>query len=469
MCLVLRKLVGDIRFWIVLFAVLRLYGIANPPLEVSHSWRQTTVAMAARNFYEIDSNILFPRIDIGGDLTGITGMEFPLMNWLIYLFSLLFGFHDWFGRAINLLVTSLGCWYFFRLLKPRFGQQNAFCSTLILCTSLWFPFARKIMPDTFSLSLVLIGMFYGLDFLLHERRRLGSLLAYALLTMAGVLSKLPSGYILVVFLLPFFDADVILRRKVWFAVASACILLPVAWWYFVWVPYLVNQYGLWHFFMGEGLAQGFGEISHHLGRTLSRFYNDALKYIGFVIFVAGLVAAIVRRQCLMLLILALASLAFLVVMFSSGETFYKHDYYVIPFVPVMALFAGYAISLLKKQQWRLVLLTAIALENILNSHSQFIIRDNRQPVLALESTFDKFSDRSDLICVNSGQDPTVVYFTHRKGWVATNEQLLHDDFREALRQHGCRYILVMKKVFGDDVDLPLPVTYVSDDYTIYSL
>jgi len=221
MCLVLRKLVGDIRFWIVLFAVLRLYGIANPPLEVSHSWRQTTVAMAARNFYEIDSNILFPRIDIGGDLTGITGMEFPLMNWLIYLFSLLFGFHEWFGRAINLLVTSLGCWYFFGLLKPRFGQQNAFCST--------------------------------------------------------------------------------------------------------------------------------------------------------------------------------------------------------------------------------------------------------QPVLALESTFDKFSDRSDLICVNSGQDPTVVYFTHRKGWVATNEQLLHDDFREALRQHGCRYILVMKKVFGDDVDLPLPVTYVSDDYTIYSL
>ncbi len=135
----------------------------------------------------------------------------------------------------------------------------------------------------------------------------------------------------------------------------------------------------------------------------------------------------------------------------------------------MALFAGYAISLLKKQQWRLVLLTAIALENILNSHSQFIIRDNRQPVLALESTFDKFSDRSELICVNSGQDPTVVYFTHRKGWVATNEQLLHDDFRDALRQHGCRYILVMKKVFGDDVDLPLPVTYVSDDYTIYSL
>lgn len=465
----MRKLVGDIRFWIVIFALLRLYGITNPPIEVSHSWRQTTVAMAARNFYEIDSDIFFPRIDIGGDLTGITGMEFPLLNWLIYLVSLLFGFHDWYGRAINLVVTSLGCWYFYRLLKPHFGERSAFCSTLILSVSLWFPFARKIMPDTFSMSLVIMGLYYGTDYLLHERGRVGSLVAYVVLTMAGVLSKLPSGYILVVLLLPFLDGGVPIRRKVWFAVASAGVLIPIVWWYFVWVPFLVDHYGLWHFFMGEGFAQGISEIWHHLGRTLSRFYNNALKYVGFVIFAGGLVAAIAHRQRLMLRILGLAFVSFLVVMFSSGETFYKHDYYVIPFVPVMALIAGYGLSVIKKRSWRVVLLTAVALENVLNSHSQFVIKDVRQPIVALESTFDRFSDRTDLICVNSGQDPTVVYFTHRKGWVATNEQLLDDNYREELKRRGCRYILVMKKVFGSDVELPLPVQYNSEDYTVYSL
>ena len=36
----------DIRFWIIFLFLLRLYGITNPPLEVGHNWRQTTVAMA---------------------------------------------------------------------------------------------------------------------------------------------------------------------------------------------------------------------------------------------------------------------------------------------------------------------------------------------------------------------------------------------------------------------------------------
>lgn len=458
---------GDIRFWIVVLALLRLYGIANPPLEVSHSWRQTTVAMVARNFYEVDANIFYPRIDIGGNLTGITGMEFPLLNWLIYLVSLPFGFHDWFGRLINLLVTSVGCWYFYRLIKRFFGERHAFCSTIILCVSLWFAFARKIMPDTFSMSLVIMGIYYGTDYLMHERRRVGSLFGYLLLTMAGVLSKLPSGYLLIVFLLPLLDKGVPLCRKVWFMVTSVVMLLPVAWWYFLWVPHLVNEYGLWHFFMGEGLGQGLAEIWHNMGRTLSRFYDNALKFVGFAVFVGGLVMAFVRRQHLVLRLLGLAFLAFLVIVLASGETFYKHDYYVLPFVPVMAMVAGYGVSLINKAILRTLLLVAIALENILNHHSQFIIRENRQPVLALESVFDCFSSRGDLICVNSNQEPTVMYFTHRKGWLATNEQLQDEAFISDLHQHGCKYILVMKRVFGSDVELPLARRVDNEDYTVY--
>jgi hypothetical protein len=56
----------DIRFWILLFFIVRLYGITLPPLEVAHNWRQATVTMVARNFAEVDANILYPRIDIAG-------------------------------------------------------------------------------------------------------------------------------------------------------------------------------------------------------------------------------------------------------------------------------------------------------------------------------------------------------------------------------------------------------------------
>ncbi|MCX6296566.1 MAG: hypothetical protein NTX97_10960, partial [Bacteroidetes bacterium] len=58
-----EKYAPDIRFWIVLFFIIRLYGITDPPLEIAHNWRQVTGDMVARNMYEIDNNILYPRLD----------------------------------------------------------------------------------------------------------------------------------------------------------------------------------------------------------------------------------------------------------------------------------------------------------------------------------------------------------------------------------------------------------------------
>lgn len=72
----------DFRFWVLLFFILRLYGITNPPLEAAHNWRQTLTCSIARNFYEEDTNILYPRIDIDGEKSGIIASEFPVFNYL---------------------------------------------------------------------------------------------------------------------------------------------------------------------------------------------------------------------------------------------------------------------------------------------------------------------------------------------------------------------------------------------------
>ncbi|MCH8319269.1 MAG: hypothetical protein IIA88_12395, partial [Bacteroidetes bacterium] len=115
-----KTILTDFRFWILLFFVIRLYGITNPPLEGAHSWRQVAVNMVARNFLEIDSNILYPRVDMAGEKTGITGMEFPLLNYLIFLISELFGFAHWYGRLLNLIVSSIGVYFFYLLIKKYF-------------------------------------------------------------------------------------------------------------------------------------------------------------------------------------------------------------------------------------------------------------------------------------------------------------------------------------------------------------
>src|SRR6478752_4255516 len=209
-----RPLLLNIKFWLVLFFIIRLFHITNPPLEVSHNWRQTTVTMVARNFYESGPAVLYPRIDIAGDKTGITGMEFPVLNYLIYLVSLVFGYDHWYGRLINLLVSSVGIYFFYKLIKKYVDAETAFLSAMVLLFSIWFHFSRKIMPDTFSFSFMIIAVYYGTSY--FEEKRLRHLALYGIFLLVAVLSKLPSGYILVLFALFFFSSRYELKQKLSF-------------------------------------------------------------------------------------------------------------------------------------------------------------------------------------------------------------------------------------------------------------
>jgi hypothetical protein len=98
----------DIRFWLLFFFVIRLFGITNAPLEMGHNWRQSLTNMVARNFLEGRVNLFYPVIDIAGEKTGIIGTEFPFFNYLIYMVSSVFGYAHWYGRGINLVVTTIG-------------------------------------------------------------------------------------------------------------------------------------------------------------------------------------------------------------------------------------------------------------------------------------------------------------------------------------------------------------------------
>ena len=170
-------------------------------------------------------------------------MEFPILNYLIYLTAEIFGYEHWYGRLINLIFSSLGLWFFYKLILKYFHPKIAWYATIILCTSIWFQFSRKIMPDTFSLSLVISGIYFGTNYLENNnlKNKYGHLFLYFLLILAGVLSKLPSGYILIIFILFIFNKNISLHKKLLFSEVSAIAIIPVVWWYYYWVPFLVEK------------------------------------------------------------------------------------------------------------------------------------------------------------------------------------------------------------------------------------
>jgi len=477
----LRLLLNDIRFWLLIFFVIRLFGITDPPIEVEHNWRQATVTMAARNFFEVSNNIAYPRIDILGEKagvgeTGITGMEFPIFNYLIYLASELFGYQHWYGRLINLITSTVGLWFFYQLILIYFNRKIAFNATIILAVSVWFQFSRKIMPDTFAMSMVLGSLYYGSLFLenkneyLEKRKRRSdsvTLLSFLFFMVLGVLAKLPSGYLYVLFVLLYFKESILLKRKIIFAIVTSLGLIPIVAWYFFWVPHLVETYGS-SFFMGNSISQGLNEIIERFPTTLYRFYETALKVTGFVAFIFGVLYAAFNKDKVILLILIASFLSFCIIILKAGFIFPLHSYYIIPFVPVMSLLAGYGLSKIKYPKFVLFALVAISVEGIAKQHLDLFLSEKERSLVLLESDLDKVSKPTDLILINSGLYPTPLYFSHRKGWVNSNEKINNEGYINDLGSRGLKYIVILKRIFGSEIKLnQYKIVLNNDDYSIY--
>jgi len=463
----LNIILNDIRFWIILFGILRLYGITNPPLEVAHNWRQTTVCMAARNFYEADLNIFYPRIDIAGEKSGITGMEFPIFNYLIYVFSLVFGYDHWYGRLINLLISSIGILFFYKLLLKYFEKNVAFNASIILLASFWFAYSRKIMPDTFASSLIIISLYYGTNYL-EGKKSILNLLLYFVFGLFGVLSKLPVVYIWILYSIWIFGGGNYIRKLIFIGVSSVIAGITY-YWYYIWVPYLVDEFGFWHFFMGKNFNQGFNESIKYLPEILNHFYETAIRYVGFSMLLFGLIISIIKKDKIIWITFLISLLSFSLIIFKSGKTFAFHSYYVLPFIPIMALVASYGISKIKNSTLVKVLLFAICIEGILNQWNDFVIKPNEREIIRLESSLDSISNKDDLIVINSGEYPTPMYFAHRKGWVCDNSKLLDKKYISDLKNNGCKYIVILKKSFGSDTRLNYNILIDNEYYKVYDL
>lgn len=438
-------------------------------MEPGSTWRQTDGLMVARNFYERDANILYPAVDVAGEKSGIVGCEFPILNYLIYIVSLFFGYESWYGRLINLIISSFGVFFFFKLIRNRFGEASAFNATILVLVSIWFTYNRTNIPDTFAASLCIISLYYGIQFL--ETGKIYHIILFFFFGCFGCLSKISGACILTVLAIPFFLGKSYLPRKISLCIATLVIVASVCGWYFVWVPYLTEHYGFsGHFFMGMSFKDGATQLLQNWQSTLKRFYDTPFKYTGFFVFLLGLYLVIKHKRWLQLLIFLVPFTAFLVVIIKSGVNFHIDPYYVIMFIPPMAFIAGCGLTQLNKKAIVTVALVAVGIEGIANQIHVLAIREPNLSLINLEITLDAISGRNDLIVINGSAfaDPTPMYFAHRRGWVIGNNDFSDRVYLDKLKTNGCKYAVIVKRLYGD-LDLAFPKVYDSANFKIYKI
>lgn len=461
----IKTILTDIRFWLLLFFLIRLIGITNPPLEIGHNWRQSLTNMVARNFYENGPDLLHPRIDMAGEKTGILGTEFPLFNYLIYLLSYLFNYTHWYGRIINLTVTTIGLFYYYKLIRGISTKEIAFSATIILSTSVWFAFARKIMPDTFSVSLVFIGLYFAWSYLKSAKPL--QLILFFLFSTLGMLCKIPALAIFSAISVVIFIKEIPTRRKILFYSVSALSVSIVAAWYFYWVPYLVKTYH-YQLYFPLGFKEGIQQILPLMSQFFMRFYFSALhSYIGFICVLIGIYYLVKSKDQLLKAALTIITLVFFTFIMKTGDGFPHHNYYIIPYAPVMALLAAYFVARIPLK-YQYILLGIIAIEGIANQQHSLFIPENKKYKLELEEITEAIIPKDDLIIINGGYSPQDMYFSHRKGWTIDNDKINEKGFIDSLTLLGAKFLVIDKSGFKNQLE-QYDLQHDDEHYAVYKL
>jgi len=369
-------LLKDIRFVIILFFILRFFGITNPPLEVAHNWRQTDMMKVAGNIAKQPSTFLYPRVNYEGTESGIVGMEFPLVNGAIACCINVFGFQHWYGRLINLIISSIGIYLFYLIMIRLFDKRFAFISAFILLSSMWFAYSRKIMPDIVAVSFIFGGIYCAFCFFDGKKNKILYLVLSMAMIALGGLVKI-SSFVVMSFLLPYFlNKEIPFKGKALLASSYIVSLSIIIYWYFVWVPYL-NTLSSIRFFMGNSLSVGISEIIEDAPRIAMRFYRTALGFLGFGMFLLGGYFTFTKRDTKLLLIVSSGIIMQMMLMLKVGNHFGIHTYYILPFVPIMAVLAANALRYFPAKY---VMIAGILFwaENFVQYYGEFVIRGVRK-------------------------------------------------------------------------------------------
>jgi 4-amino-4-deoxy-L-arabinose transferase-like glycosyltransferase len=392
--------------------------------------------------------------------------EFPLFNALVALSYQIFGIHDWNGRLINWIITCLGLWFFYRLVLRFSSSGHAIFTTVAFMASITFQFALKTMPDTFSLSLVFAGAYLALRG--WDNQNLLYLILSALLITLGVLSKIPS-IVALVFLLPaFFNKEKPYKpRIIWTSLLLIGGVLVISW-YFIWMPHLLETYKnqlIWP----VSLVEGWRTFLAMKPDTWLRFeYMAFTTKMGLYLTIAGLAALIMQKRWSYLLIFAGYSLVFFLFILKTGNVFATHNYYIIPFTPMMAFSIGYFINEVPRLSIpvKILLLVLLLWPGYAGNFKAPTLQIEGDYYLKLASLLDPYISRDDKIMVNKGNfNPTMMYFAKRRGWTVYESEMNEVTWMPGFKEQGLTLIVVDKHI--TPTPLPYTLVYEDDDFAFY--
>ncbi len=460
--------------WVVvaLGLAVRLVQIDEPLID-KQAWRQTDTAAVARNYYEEGSDLFWPRVDWRGATPGYVEMNFPLYPYLVAgLYTVAGGVYEWLGRLLSALCSVATAVLLYQFAKRLFADELT--GVLAAFFFLFFPlniyFGRVFMPEPLMLLLSVASLLY-FDRWMESDRLFDGFIAVVSAALCFMV-KIPTlylGFALVALAFERWRGRFILRPTLW--IYLVLVLLPAALWYWHASELFAETgltFGIWNRYGYDKWSREILATPAFYQEMAWRFIHSIYTPVGAFFVLLGLQLARDGRRSWVLWGW-LGGLTLYMWLVPEGNR--KLHYYQLPFVPVGALLAAHSLAAIYKGQWGLsyvrnwrhgqrvgllvvVLGATVAYsagavgpyyEQPNNIHDYYEscyetgrIIDARLPADALLV----IGDLDD----NAGapfraQSPTLLYYSHRKGWQITPDEFSLDRL-DSLSVLGADFFLV---------------------------
>ena len=428
----------------------RLYNINSPIIGV-HAWRQADTAAIARNFYETQLahpgftnlwRLFYPQVDWGGG--GYAETEFPIYPAIVSGIYHLTGDRIVCARLASVLFSLLGLYFLYRLVALCFDRSVAFWSALlyaILPLSVFY--SRTVQPESLVMMSTLCGLYFFKRWTVRENKW-DLLLSWGFSAIASLTKVLPIVYLGIPLL---FLAVVKYRWRVvrrWDLWLYAIALLGVT---FAWYAHAHQIY------LETGLTFGFWSDDTDryswADLLLIKYWSDILfrllvRHFAIFSFIVVLIGLTYKRRKLEDYLWEVGLVSSWCANALAPTSSYVHEYYQLPIMLYGLVFAGKVCSrafaatpkLVSRSRFRHAIQTALALTFITSSliyslDYMQLERPQMSKTLQLAQLVEANTPPKAKVLATTGGDPSLLYLSHRKGWLIHPEDVSEEKLRSA--------------------------------------
>lgn len=418
----------------VVLSIALHWRVFNYDLIGIHVWRQAQTQTVIDNFKENQFNILSPRINNLRYPDGVLRLEFPLMQWLFAVLGIPFGGGWQVSRVFSFIVGMITLAGFYKLAFELF-RNNLTAAVAAWCfgfSPLFFYYSLNPLPDNFSLMNAVWGLWFLARF--YHTSSLHYAKASIVFIAIAACCKLP--YIM--FLFPVMvgvwslaNAHKIKRVEV-MGLILFCVVAFIP--FVAWYGSVIPSWGK------DGVVKGIFSAGTHTnyvevlkGLMVSLLPELIINYASLGFFLAGIFFFVknkVWEKEISIPYLSLGCILVAYVVYEIDVIQLVHDYYLMPFLPLIFLMVGYGFSCLFAYNKTVIhLYCALALLLMpLTAYMRCQSRWNpNEPGFPVELYRYKNEIRKAIPegerCVLDADPSGVIslYYASRKGWVM-NEQ-----------------------------------------------